>query len=75
MVNGFTIAAIPRTIVKLATLLPMIFPIIMSALPFLAAAMLTTSSGRLVPNAISIKEITHSVTPKLLAIVEALSIV
>ena len=72
--NGLTRDANPRTIEKLATLEPIIFPILISALPFFIATSETTSSGKDVPNEIRNIPISHSLTPNSLAILVPLSI-
>jgi len=74
ILRGATKEAEPKTIVIFATLLPIIFPILISALLFFAATILTISSGRLVPNEIKNIPIIHSDIQNPLAIFVALSI-
>ena len=61
---------IPRIIKIFKILLPTMFPIVISALPFKAAVMLTAASGALVPIATIVRPITSWGTPSLSAIPE-----
>ena len=63
----------PRTKRILKILLPTMLPTAISALPRSAAFVLVTSSGRLVPNATTVRPITLSLTPMYLAMTVALS--
>lgn len=63
----------PNTRQILKILLPIILPTSKSCSPFFAETMVVTSSGRDVPNAIIVKEMMRSLTPRASAILEALS--
>lgn len=59
---------IPRTTQMLNILLPMILPTNKSCSPFFADTIVVTNSGKEVPNAIIVKEITLSLIPNVVAI-------
>ena len=61
---------IPRIISILSMLLPTILPMVISALPFRAAEMLTAASGELVPIATIVRPITSCGMPNFAAIPE-----
>ena len=63
--------AIPKINNILKIFDPIIFPRAISLSPFLAATILVTSSGRLVPRAIMVSPIKFALKPKLDAIEEA----
>ena len=65
---GFIIPAAVIAIAILNIFEPIILPAIKSTLPFLADWILAASSGRLVPNAASVRPITYVVIPKNIAI-------
>ena len=63
-----TVIGIPNTIPMLKILLPTTLPIAISYSFFLVATTLVTSSGKLVPKAIIVREINLSLTPNNFAI-------
>ena len=65
--SGVIAAAIPRITRIFKILLPTILPIVISALPFIAAAMLTAASGALVPIATIVRPTTSCGMPKRVA--------
>ena len=67
-VKGKTTAERPRIINTFKMLLPTIFPIVMSALPFIAAVILTAASGALVPIATIVKPTISCGIPNFVAI-------
>ena len=71
--TGITLISevIPKMISTFKMLLPTTFPMVMSALPFNAATMLTAASGRDVPMATMVRPTTSSGIPSFSAILEA----
>ena len=73
--TGIIKAVVPITNKMLKILLPTIFPIAISAFPFLAAVTEVTNSGREVPSATMVRPIKLSLKPIIFAMAVALSTV